>query len=174
MNTPSPLPLSRRSFLGTSAGFAGAVLLGAPAILRGETESKLLKIALVGCGGRGTGAASQALKADRNIQLVAMADIVDEQMEKSLSVLRASHADEPKKIAPEVQKFAGLDALDKVLALDVDVVLLTTPPGFRAEHFEKTVKAGKHAFVEKPVAVDGPTYRRFMAAARESKAKNLA
>jgi predicted dehydrogenase len=72
-----------------------------------------------------------------------------------------------------MQKFLGLDAIDRILATDVDVVLLTTPPGFRAEHFEKAVKAGKHTFLEKPVAVDGPTYRRFLEAARASKEKGL-
>lgn len=166
-------PISRRSFLGTSAGIAGAAFLGAPAILRGQQDSKLLKIALIGCGGRGTGAANQALKADSNVQLVAMGDIVPEAIEKSFGALKAATAATPEKIAPEVQKFVGLDAVDKVLALDVDVVLLTTPPGFRAEHFEKAVQAGKHAFLEKPVAVDGPTFRRFMAAARRSKEKGL-
>jgi predicted dehydrogenase len=72
-----------------------------------------------------------------------------------------------------MQKFVGLDAIDRALAGDVDVVLLTTPPGFRAEHFEKAVQAGKHAFLEKPVAVDGPTYRRFLQAARASAEKGL-
>ena len=100
-----------------------------------------------------------------------MADIAPDQIEKSLENLR--HVIGEKVNVEEHNKFTGLDAVDKVMASDVDVVLLTTPPGFRAEHFEKSVKAGKHAFVEKPVGVDGPTVRRFIAAAEESKKKGL-
>ena len=100
-----------------------------------------------------------------------MADIAPDQIEKSLENLRRVAGDKVK--VEDAHKFTGLDAVDKVMATDVDVVLLTTPPGFRAEHFEKSVKAGKHAFVEKPVGVDGPTVRRFMAAAEESKKMGL-
>jgi len=135
--------------------------------------TKTLKIALVGCGGRGTGAASQALRADKNIELVAFADIAPDQIEKSHNILKAL-ADVGEKVkVDDAHKFTGLDAIDKVLATDVDVVLLTTPPGFRAEHFEKAVKAGKHAFTEKPIGTDAPSVRRFLAAAEESKKKGL-
>ncbi len=173
MNPPTPSPLTRRSFLGAStAAVIGSAISSVPYIGRAEPPTKTLKIALIGCGGRGTGAASQALAADTNIQLAAMGDIAADQIEKSLEQLRAAAPDKIK--VDDGHKFVGMDAIDKVLAIpEIDVVLLTTPPGFRAEHFEKSVKAGKHAFCEKPVAVDGPTYRRFMAAAQESKAKGL-
>ena len=167
-----PPSFSRRTFLGSSAAaVGGAVLLRSGASARPGDESKKLKIALIGCGGRGTGAASQALNADSNIELSVMADIAPDQIEKSLENLRRVAGDKVK--VEDAFKFTGLDAADKVMATDVDVVLLTTPPGFRAEHFEKSVKAGKHAFVEKPVGVDGPTVRRFMAAAEESKKLGL-
>jgi len=168
-----PTPLTRRSFVSQSAAAVGGVVLATqfPAVLRGATEDKKLKIALVGCGGRGSGAANQALKADSNVILSAVADIAADQADAALNNLRASHPAD--KIAPDVQKFIGLDAIDKVLGTDVDVVLLTTPPGFRPEHFEKTVAAGKHCFCEKPVATDAPGYRRFLEAARISKEKKL-
>lgn len=176
MNNPTDSSLSRRQFLEKSAAAAlvtGTMIGGFPMIGRaakGEPVDKTLKVALIGCGGRGTGAANQALKADSKVLLSAVADVVDEQASKALSNLKAQH---PDKVTDATQKFIGLDAVDKVLATDVDVVLLTTPPGFRPEHFEKAVKAGKHVFAEKPVAVDAPGFRRFMEAAKLSKEKNL-
>ncbi len=172
MNSPFDPTLSRRSFLTkSSAALAGtAIVAGMPAISRGA-ETKTLKIALVGCGGRGTGAANQALAADSNIQLVAMADAFSDRLETSLANLRQINGDKVK--VDDAHKFVGLDAIDKVLATDVDVVLLTTPPGFRPEHFEKSVAAGKHTFCEKPCATDAPGVRRFLAAAEESKKKGL-
>ena len=165
-------PLTRRSFVGQSAAVVGGAVLagGFPAILRGAIEDKKLSIALVGCGGRGSGAANQALTADSNCMLTAVADIFPEQADNAVKNLRANH---PEKVSEKVQKFIGLDALDKVLGTDVDVVLLTTPPGFRPEHFEKAVQAGKHTFCEKPCATDAAGYRRFMAAAKLSKEKKL-
>ncbi len=172
MNHPLAASLSRRSFLGkSSAALAGSALVaGMPAIVR-AADDKVLKIALVGCGGRGTGAANQALAADKNIELIAMADVFPDRLETSLANLRQINGDKVK--VDDAHKFVGLDAIDKVLATDVDVVLLTTPPGFRAEHFEKAVKAGKHTFCEKPIATDAPGVHRFLAAAEESKKKGL-
>jgi myo-inositol 2-dehydrogenase/D-chiro-inositol 1-dehydrogenase len=174
MNHDSDSTLSRRSFIGKSSAavLGGAVLGQLPHIARAQDPlEKVLKVALVGCGGRGTGAANQALQADNSVELVAMGDVFKDQIEKSLSTLRQASPDKVK--VQDSGKFVGLDALDKILETDVDVVLLTTPPGFRPEHFEKAVKAGKHTFCEKPVAVDAPGFRRFMAAAEESKKKNL-
>jgi myo-inositol 2-dehydrogenase/D-chiro-inositol 1-dehydrogenase len=166
---PHPL-VSRRVFLGTSTAAAFGTALGSRA--EAALDQKKLKIALIGCGGRGTGAASQALKADANVELVALADIAPDQMDKSLAVLQKAVG--PEKInVQEDHKFSGLDGIDKVLATDVDVVLLTTPPGFRPEHYEKAVKAGKHAFCEKPIAADAPGVRRFLAAVAESKKQGL-
>lgn len=174
MDSQTHPSLSRRTFLGTTAAAAlgTALATGAPAGREGDA-GKTLKIALVGCGGRGTGAASQALQADSNIELTALADIAGDQIDKSLENLKRVKGAGEKVKVDDAHKFVGLDAIDKVLALDVDVVLLTTPPGFRAEHFEKAVKANKHAFIEKPVGTDAPSVRRFMAAADESKKKGL-
>jgi predicted dehydrogenase len=175
--SPDLAPLSRRSFLKHSSALAGGAVFAAafPSIVRGAQDTQPIKVALVGCGGRGSGAAMQALKADPGAKLTAMADVFSERIETSLNNLKATFKDQPEKVlvTPETS-FAGLDAIDKVVASDVDVVLLATPPGFRPEHFEKCVKAGKHTFCEKPVAVDAPGYRRFMEAARLSKEKNLA
>jgi predicted dehydrogenase len=171
--THSDHSLSRRSFLtATTTAALGTAIAGSfPAISRGATDDRLLKVALVGCGGRGNGAANQALAADKNVQLTAIADVFPDQLEKSLQLLSQKHPEKVK--LDQVQKFVGLDAIDKVLATDVDVVLLTTPPGFRPEHFAKAVKAGKHTFCEKPIAVDAPGVRAFMAAAAEAKQKGL-
>ncbi len=163
--------LPRRKFLATSAAtIAGASLVGFPNVLRSAPAGGTLKVALVGCGGRGTGAAKQALSADSNIELVAMADIAEDQIAKSLDQLQKNV---PGKVKEGVKKFLGLDAIDKVLNENVDVVLLTTPPGFRPAHFEKCVQAGKHTFCEKPCATDAPGVRRFMEAGRIAKEKGL-
>jgi myo-inositol 2-dehydrogenase/D-chiro-inositol 1-dehydrogenase len=172
--TPRILPpnqINRRNFLRNTAALTA--LAAAPSILRGAPSDKMLKVALVGCGGRGTGAANQVLStySQGPIQLTAMADMFEDRLTTSLKNLQANHADRID--VPMERQFIGLDAIDKVLATDVDVVLLTSPPGFRPEHFEKAVKAGKHTFCEKPVATDAPGVRRFLAAAAESKAKGL-
>ena len=173
MITPNlPRPFSRRSFLNHSAKAiaGGALLSGVPLIGRGQSaqaKSGPLKVALVGCGGRGSGAAQQALAADSQVVLTAMGDVFSDRLENSLRNLSKIHPDKVK--VDDAHKFVGLDAIDKVLATDVDVVLLTTPPGFRPEHFEKAVKAGKHTFCEKPVATDAPGVRRFLAAAAAHK-----
>lgn len=174
MNDFPDSSLSRRSFLGQSAAatLGGVLLGGAPAILRGAEESRPLKIALVGCGGRGSGAAAQALAADANVQLVAMGDAFADRLEGALKNLRASQG--AKVAVEDNRKFVGLDAIDKVCALpEIDVVLLTTPPGFRPEHLQKCVAAGKHTFCEKPCATDAAGVQRFLAATAEAKKKGL-
>jgi myo-inositol 2-dehydrogenase / D-chiro-inositol 1-dehydrogenase len=169
--SPSSLSLSRRTFLGRSAAAVGGVALigGFPSILSGAPITKTLKIALVGCGGRGSGAANQALKADPNVELVALVDVVEDQVNNSLKNLQSQHPEKTK----NVKKIVGLDGIDQLLKEDVDVVLLCTPPGFRPEHLEKCVKAGKHTFCEKPIAADVPGLQRFLAAAKEGKSKGL-
>ena len=174
MNNTLDSSLSRRAFLGKSAAATlGGVMLGsAPAILRAAEETKTLKIALVGCGGRGAGAAAQALAADTNVQLVALADAFEDRLEGALKNLQTSRG---AKVAVDAKnKFVGLDAIDKVCAMpEVDVVLLCTPPGFRPEHLKKCVDAGKHTFCEKPCATDADGVNRFLAAAEEGKKKGL-
>ena len=131
-----------------------------------------LRIGLVGCGGRGTGAAEQALTADRGNALVAMGDAFAEQIENSESQLKKTASVADRVDVPPDRRFVGLDAYKQVID-ECDVVLLATPPGFRPIHFAYAVAKGKHAFVEKPMAVDGPGLRMFLEAARQSKAKGL-
>ena len=167
---------SRREFLKKSA-LVGSVLT-APAILPGRLfgaeNNAPLKVGLVGCGGRGTGAANQALNADKNVSLVAMADAFDDQLQKSLKGLQAQFANQPEKIkvTPETS-FVGLDAYQKLIDSGVDVVLLATPPGFRPTHLKAAVEAGKHVFCEKPMATDAPGLRSVIESANKAKEKNL-
>ncbi|HEV2210559.1 MAG TPA: Gfo/Idh/MocA family oxidoreductase [Verrucomicrobiae bacterium] len=172
MNTSNDLP-TRREFLKTSVLVGGA--LAAPAILPGgllaQQNQDTLRVGLIGCGGRGTGAASQALSADKNVVLAAMGDVFEDQLQNSLKSLQASHAEQIK-VTPETS-FIGLDAYQKVIE-KVDVVLLTTPPGFRPTHLKAAIDAGKHVFCEKPMATDAPGVRSVMASAQAAKEKKLA
>ncbi len=155
-STP-PAAGTRRDFLATSAaalsGAALASLPGAtPAVHAGGSD--VLRIGLVGCGSRGTGAATQALNADPHVKLVTLGDAFADRLQSSLENLRRD--DEIAKkidVTPE-RCFVGFDAYKQVLASDIDVVLLATPPHFRPAHLKAAVEAGKHAFVEKPVVGD--------------------
>ncbi|EEF56986.1 Gfo/Idh/MocA family oxidoreductase [Pedosphaera parvula] len=176
MNTPMDKPTSRRDFLKTSAILGSA--LAAPAILPGklfgaETNGETLKVGLIGCGGRGTGAATQALNADKNVVLWAMGDAFEDRLQGSLKALKDDKDVGSKvKVDPE-HCFVGFDAYQKVIDSGVDVVLLTTPPGFRPMHLKAAVAAGKHVFCEKPVAVDAPGVRSVLASAEEARKKKL-
>jgi len=167
---------SRRDFVKKSALLTGAMVLPSMQMnaMVNMSNGKKLKIALVGCGGRGTGAASQALRADDNVVLVAMADAFEDRLQGCLTQLNKSLKDKAKdkiKVKPKHQ-FVGFDAAKKAMDL-ADVVILTTPPGFRPQHFEYAVQTGKHVFMEKPVATDVPGIRRVLAAARVAKEKKL-
>ena len=131
-----------------------------------------LKIGLIGCGGRGTGAAGEALQADKNVALTAMGDVFPEQIKMSLESLQK---DAPAKVqVDEAHRFVGLDAYQKVIDSGVDVVLLTTPPGFRPLHLKAAVAAGKHVFCEKPVATDAHGIRSVLESVEAAKRQNLA
>ena len=158
----------RRDFLKTGAL---AVAAAAPAILKGAQDTKPIKVGLVGCGGRGTGAAAQALKADDYAELTAMADIEQSRIDDSVDRLKKAAG--PKVKVEPAMMFKGLDAYKQLIASGVDVVLLATPPGFRPAHLRAAVDAGKHVFCEKPVAVDGPGIRHVLETARLAKEKNL-
>ncbi len=162
---------TRRDFLKTTSTAAiGATFvsgLGGKAFARNDD---LLKIALIGCGGRGSGAAGQALSTSGNLKLVAMADAFQNRLEESLATLKKHHSE--KIDVPPEHRFVGFNGYKEASAL-ADVVILATPPGFRPIHFEEAVRQGKHIFMEKPVAVDAPGVRRVLAAAAESKKKNL-
>jgi predicted dehydrogenase len=132
-------------------------------------SSDTLKIALIGCGGRGSGAANQALNVP-GTKLVAVADAFKDRLDGALNSLKQAH---PNSVdVPADRQFVGLDAFKNAISL-ADVVILATPPGFRPFHFEEAVKQGKNVFAEKPVATDAPGVRRFLAAAEEAKKKNL-
>lgn len=168
---------SRRSFLKqTGLTVAGTGLAASITSLAQSVHaqgSASLKIGLVGCGGRGSGAALQALRADPNSELVAVADVFEGKAESSLKNLRADEkVGERVSVTPE-GTFTGLDAYKSVIEMS-DVVLLCTPPGFRPQQFKAAVEAGKHIFTEKPMATDFPGVRSVMESVKLSKEKNLA
>lgn len=137
-------------------------------------NSDTLKVGLVGCGGRGTGAASQALNADPNVVLTAVGDLFPEKCAGAVSNLRRSEKIAERVMVTPDTSFAGLDAYQKVIGSGVDVVLLATPPGFRPLHFVAAVNAGKHVFTEKPMATDAPGVRATMEAAKLAKERGQA
>src|SRR6185369_9753402 len=174
MNTSSSHLTTRREFLKTSAALSTAVV--APSLIASAAESKpstdkVLRIGLIGCGGRGSGAAEEALSADKNVVLTAMGDAFENQLQNSLKALQNKQP-EKVKVTPD-KCFVGLDAYQKVIDSGVDVVLLTSPPGFRPVHLAAAVKAGKHIFCEKPVATDASGVRSVLASAKLAKEKNL-
>ncbi|MDG1573348.1 Gfo/Idh/MocA family oxidoreductase [Robiginitalea sp. M366] len=165
---------TRRDFLQTSAVAASALMLPTlemQAMARAFNEKKL-RIALVGCGGRGTGAANQALQADPHVELVAMADLFEDRLTNSYQNLMERYADSGRVQVPEKNRFVGFDGYQKAIDL-ADVVILTTPPGFRPYHFRYAVENDKHVFMEKPVATDAPGIRHVLETARMADAKKL-
>lgn len=175
---------NRREFLKTSSLFTGGALLSSlPFSSYGYHNSNddVIKVALVGCGGRGTGAAAQALSTKQNVKLVAMADAFSDRVESAYNALTkrkykddsGADVDVKSKIdVPKERMFVGFDAYKQAIAL-ADVVILATPPGFRPWHFEEAVKQNKHIFMEKPVATDGPGVRKVLEIAEEAKRKKL-
>jgi predicted dehydrogenase len=149
---------------------AAAMVFPAPVHAAG---SDTLRVGLIGCGGRGTGAARQALNADQQVKLVAMGDMFDERLQSSLQSLQAIEELSGKIDVPAERQFVGFDAYQGVLQAGVDVVLLTTPPHFRPLHLKAAIAAGKHVFAEKPVAVDAPGVRSVLETCAEAKRKNL-
>jgi predicted dehydrogenase len=181
MNEPKQPPiqpaLTRRGFLRTtSTAVAGGTLLSTLPVERfalGASPGDTIRIALVGCGGRGRGAAAQALHTAGDVKLVAVADAFKNSLESGLKEVASQFRDRPERIAvKEETKFVGLDAYKQAIAA-ADLVVIATPPGFRPIHFEEAVRQGKNVFMEKPVAVDAPGVRRVLAAAEEAKRKNL-
>jgi myo-inositol 2-dehydrogenase / D-chiro-inositol 1-dehydrogenase len=161
---------SRRDFLKVSA-VAGAALAAVPHVHAAGSE--VIRIGLIGCGKRGTGAASQALRADPHVKLVAMGDAFQDRLDGSLEFLKGDEKIASKVDVKPEHRFVGFDAYQKVLASGVDVVLLTTPPHFRPMHLKAAVEAGKHIFAEKPVAVDGPGVRSVLETCKLAKKKGL-
>src|SRR6266581_5183224 len=174
INQTGPGKVNRRTFLKTSStAAAGGALLGALPVERfalGASPGDTLRLALIGCGGRGSQAANQALSTSGGVKLVAMADVFKDQLEGSLNNLKKTQKEKVE--VNEDTMFIGFDAYKHAIA-SADVVVLATPPGFRPLHFEEAVRQGKHVFMEKPVATDAPGVRRVLAAAEEAKKKNL-
>jgi len=161
---------TRREFLQSSAALAASAAFAGGAHAAG---SDVLKVGLVGCGGRGTGAASQALHADRAVKLVAMGDAFPDRIEQSLGTLKKEEDIAAKIDVKDDHKFTGFDAYKQVIDSGIDVVLLATPPGFRPLQLKYAVEKGKHVFAEKPIAVDAPGVRSVLATCEEAKKKNL-
>lgn len=157
---------------------AAVSVLGAAALVANAQHAHaagddVLKVGLVGCGGRGSGAASQALKADKNVRLTAMADAFADRLESSLTNLQADEDIKAKIDVPAERRFVGFDAYQQLLDSGVDVVLLCTPPHFRPQHLQAAIAAGKHVFAEKPVAVDAPGVLSVLSTCEVAKAKKL-
>jgi predicted dehydrogenase len=168
---------SRRSFLRTSAIAGLGAGLSAPLSATGRVRNGRddeLRIGLIGCGGRGTGAAAQALSTNGPVRLVAMADMFADSLDNALKSLMENETLAKRIDVPAERRFVGFDAYQGVLASDIDVVCIATPPHFRPQHFEAAIAAGKHVFLEKPVAVDAPGVRKVLAAAELAKQKKLA
>ena len=165
---------SRRDFLrGATLLTAGAAAAASLSVSRAvhAAGSDAIRVGLVGCGGRGCGAAVNALNADRGARLVAVADAFQDRLDGSVERLRKAKPDQV--AVDRDHRFAGFEACDRLIASGVDVVLLATPPHFRPLHLAACVAAGKHVFCEKPMAVDAPGIRAVEAACQQAKQKNL-
>ena len=165
----------RRDFLktaGTALAAAGAMGLTSRAH---AADDETIKIGLVGCGGRGSRAATQALATEGSVKLVAIADAFEDQLQSSLDRIQkfADKTDGADVDCPPEKQFTGFDAFKKVIDSGIDLVILATPPGFRPMMFEYAVEKGVHVFMEKPVASDVPGVRTVLEAAKKAKEKNL-
>jgi predicted dehydrogenase len=177
-----PKAVSRRDFVKGSAAVVGSLMasrfpLSASAFYSSDDT---IRVGVIGCGGRGTGAAMQAISSGQNVKLVAMADAFRDRLDESLAnLLNPEYSDwsgdgavdyQSKIDVPEEHRFVGFDAYEKVIPL-VDVIILATPPGFRPIHFEAAIAADKHVFMDKPVATDAPGVRQILETAEKAKAK---
>ena len=178
---PASNPVSanstRREFLKTSTlATAGGAIAGALSLTNAvhAAGNDTLRVGLIGCGGRGTGAASQALMADTRVKLTAMGDVFPDRLQESLKGLKVIEGLDAKIDVPAERQFVGFDAYKQVLASGVDVVLLTTPPHFRPLHLQAAIEAGKHVFAEKPCAVDAQGVHSVLRSCEAAKRKNLA
>jgi len=164
---------TRRTFIKTSsAALVGGALAGpfARAARASGTDDEI-RIVLVGCGGRGTGAAAQIFNTRGYTRLVAVADAFPEKAQAALKNLK--NHDDTKVDVPDDRIFTGLDAYKRAIDVDADLVIIATPPGFKPQQFEYAVNKGRHIFMEKPVATDAPGVRRVLASVEESKRKKL-
>ena len=166
--------INRRSFVKKTTIGAGALLTVPYSVdaMVNVGNVKKLKLCVVGCGGRGTGAAVQALRADKDVELVAMADAFQDTLDNSLKSIKEELDGEIKVNVKQKNKFVGFDAFKKAIDIS-DVVILASPPGFRPLHFEYAINNDKHVFMEKPVAVDAFGVRRVLNSAKLATQKKL-
>jgi predicted dehydrogenase len=172
--------LSRRAFVQATAVVTAGLMMPRklPAMPAGAAYSDVIKIGLVGCGGRGTGAARDAMRASDGVQIVALGDAFPDRLASCRANLSKVVADTPalagKYAVTDDKCFTGFDAYQKVIDSGVDLVMFATPPGFRPVHIAAAVAAGKHIFIEKPVAIDPTGVRSVLASAELAKQKGLA
>lgn len=164
---------NRRTFLKSStAAAAGAALTSTVAKTAHAAGSDTIRFVLIGCGGRGSGAAAQIMNTKGNVKLVAAADPFEEKAKGALK--RLSKGDNKDKVdVPDERIFGGLDGYKKAIDVDCDLVVIATPPGYKPQQFEYAVNKGRHVFMEKPVASDAVGVRRVLDAVEASKKKNL-
>ena len=159
------MDMTRRGFIGAASGMAMS-----PALSREQAEEPI-RVGIIGCGGRGSGAGDNVLEADPYTQVVAIADMFKDRVTKRRDGLARKYGDRVK--VDDSRLFIGFDAYKRVLDTDVQYVILAEPPGFRPPHFEAAVAANKHVFLEKPVAVDPVGARRIIAAGEKAREKKL-
>jgi predicted dehydrogenase len=165
---------SRRDFLKSSAAAgAGLALAGGLSIARSAHAAgdDVIKVALIGAGGRGTGAVAQQMSADKNVKLIAVADAFQERAAGARDRLKKEHAAQVD--VPDDRVFVGLEAYKQAVAAGPDLVVLGTPPGFRPMQYKAAVEAGKHVFMEKPCCVDAPGYKMLIEASKLADQKGL-
>ncbi|MCH8210549.1 MAG: Gfo/Idh/MocA family oxidoreductase [Planctomycetes bacterium] len=162
--------ITRRDFVRTTAAVASAGALIAPTWAYAGGDDTI-RLGFIGCGGRGTSAAGQALSADPGVELVAMGDVFEDRLSSSHEHLQSKFGDRVD--VPAERRFIGFDAYRKVIESDVDVVILTTPPHFRPAHLKAAIDAGKHVFCEKPMAVDATGVRSVLESAAQARRKGI-
>lgn len=170
----TPAGMTRRDFVRTSAATGAVMAAGGLSIARSAHAAGTddwLRVGLVGCGGRGTGAAGNALEADKRAKLVAVADAFGDRLESCLAGLQKRYPD--RVVVDADHRFVGLDCCERLVQSGVDVVLLAEPPHFRPRNLKLCIDAGKHVFCEKPVAVDAPGVRSILATTEEAAKKGL-
>ncbi len=179
MNANTYSKLSRRDFIKSSASVSIATMLANSGKLFAAGTDKI-KVGIIGCGARGSGAIRDCLSSSENVELIAMADLFEDKLKNCLHTIQTQDLHEPAaklkekiKVTPEMM-FTGFDAYKKILATDIDLVILTTQPAFRPIHLKAAIEAGKHVFMEKPVAVDPVGIRSVIASSKLAKDKNLA
>ena len=173
MSTPEKKGLTRRDFAKTTAMAGFAILTAKSGVAQSNSET--LRVGLLGCGSRGSGAAAQCLQGNENVKLVALADVFQDRVDEKRKQFE-NHGDERVATKTDIDDdhcFVGLDAYEKLLASDIDILIEGTLPYARPKHVEAAVNAGKHIFTEKPAAVDPTGIRQFIAASKKAEEKGL-